>query len=103
MENSSKHHRTGYRKPGAKRATICLRLTDETKANLQAQAAAVGISAGDYVARLVENQFNRYYAFEELLRREALVLDAEKEALRDAFDAGAEWQASKSGAGSDRP
>jgi hypothetical protein len=57
MENNSQHHRTGYRKPGAKRATICLRLTDETKAQLQAQAAAEGLSAGDYVARMVN-----YYA-----------------------------------------
>jgi hypothetical protein len=54
-EQPKKHHRTGLRKPGAKRATICLRLTDETKAQLQAQAAVAGLSAGDYVALLMSS------------------------------------------------
>lgn len=46
------HPRLGYRKPGAKRATLALRMTDENKAMLKAQGAAAGKSVSDHVVAL---------------------------------------------------
>lgn len=48
------HPRTGYRKPGAKRATLALRMTAEDKALLQEQAAAAGKSVGDHVVAMAQ-------------------------------------------------
>jgi uncharacterized protein (DUF1778 family) len=54
------HHRIGYRKPDAKRATLSLRLSDEDKALLQDQADAVGHTIAEHIMTLARAQESRF-------------------------------------------
>lgn len=53
-DEPKQHPRKGYRKPGAKRATLALRITDEAKAMIQQQAAHAERSVSDHIVAMAE-------------------------------------------------